>query len=96
MCWLPRARFWPLTVTLSQLTPGLAAGGTFAFAESMDNFAIATFLANLSFTTLPVEAYSHICDIDDPTVATTLILFSVFLVFLTEWLPRLDRFLDRR
>lgn len=86
-------------ITLPQLTPGLVAGGTFAFVESMDNFAIAAFLANISFTTLPVEAYSYIRDIDDPTVAamaTILILFSVFLVFLIEWLFGLDKFLDLR
>lgn len=91
----------PLTaffrITLPQLTPGLVAGGTFAFVEAMDNFAIAAFLSNISFTTLPVESYSYIRDIDDPTVAamaTILILFSVFVVFTIEWLLGLDRFLD--
>jgi len=91
----------PLTaffrVTLPQLTPGLIAGGTFAFVESMDNFAIAALLSNISFTTLPVESYSYIRDIDDPTVAamaTILILFSILLVFTIEWVLGLDKFLD--
>ncbi len=91
----PLAAFF--RITLPQLTPGLVAGGTFAFVESMDNFAIAAFLANITFTTLPVESYSYIRDIDDPTVAamaTILILFSVFLVFMIEWLLGLDKFLD--
>jgi putative spermidine/putrescine transport system permease protein len=46
---------------------------------------------------LPVEAYSYIRDIDDPTVAamaTLLILMSVGAVFAIEWLLGLDRFLD--
>lgn len=84
-------------ITLPQLVPGLVAGGTFAFVESMDNFAIAAFLSNITFTTLPVESYSYIRDIDDPTVAamaTILILFSVSLVFMIERLLGLDKFLD--
>ena len=84
-------------ITMPQLAPGLVAGGTFAFVEAMDNFAIAAFLANITFTTLPVESYSYIRDIDDPTVAamaTILVLFSVFLVFMIEWLLGLDKFLD--
>jgi putative spermidine/putrescine transport system permease protein len=86
-----------LLVTLPQLAPGLVAGGTFAFVEAMDNFSIAAFLTNITTTTLPVEAYSYIREIDDPTVAamaTLLILLSVFLVFMIERLLGLDRFLD--
>lgn len=85
------------TVTMPQLAPGLVAGGTFAFVEAMDNFSIAVFLTNINTTTLPVEAYSYIRDIDDPTVAamaTLLIVMSVALVFAIEWLLGLDRFLD--
>lgn len=86
-----------LRITLPQLVPGLVAGGTFAFVETMDNFAIAAFLTNIKTTTLPVEAYSYIRDIDDPTVAamaTVLIVFSVALVWGIERLLGLDRFLD--
>uniref|UniRef100_UPI0034E0A57A ABC transporter permease n=1 Tax=Stenotrophomonas maltophilia TaxID=40324 RepID=UPI0034E0A57A len=71
--------------TLPQLAPGLVAGGTFAFVEAMDNFSIAVFLTDINTTTLPVEAYSYIREIDDPTVAamaTLLILLSVALVML--------------
>ena len=84
-------------MTVPQLAPGLVAGGTFAFVEAMDNFSIAVFLTNITTTTLPVEAYSYIRDIDDPTVAamaTLLVLMSVVLVFAIEWLLGLDRFLD--
>lgn len=91
----PGMAFW--SVTMPQLVPGLVAGGTFAFVEAMDNFSITVFLTNISVTTLPVEAYSYIRDIDDPTVAamaTLLILMSVGLVSMLEWLLGLDRFLD--
>jgi ABC-type spermidine/putrescine transport system permease subunit II len=91
----PLAAFW--RVTMPQLAPGLVAGGTFAFVEAMDNFSITVFLTSINTTTLPVEAYSYIRDIDDPTVAamaTLLILMSVGAVFAIEWLLGLDRFLD--
>lgn len=93
------ARPWAAfaTITLPQLIPGMVAGGTFAFVEAMDNFSITVLLTNINVTTLPVEAYSYIRDIDDPTVAamaTLLILMSVGLVFMLEWLLGLDRFLD--
>jgi putative spermidine/putrescine transport system permease protein len=55
------------------------------------------FLTSITTTTLPVEAYSYIRDIDDPTVsamATLLILMSIAIVFLIEWAFGLDRFLD--
>ena len=65
--------------------------------EVLKVLSIAVFLTNISTTTLPVEAYSYIRDIDDPTVAamaTLLILMSVGVVFAIEWLLGLDRFLD--
>jgi putative spermidine/putrescine transport system permease protein len=91
----PMSAFW--NVTMPQLAPGLVAGGTFAFVEAMDNFSITVFLTSITTTTLPVEAYSYIRDIDDPTVsamATLLILMSIAIVFLIEWAFGLDRFLD--
>ena len=84
-------------VTLPQLVPGLLAAGTFAFIEAIDNFSIAAFLTDIDTTTLPVEAYSYIRDIDDPTVAamaTLLILLSLVIVLLLDRLLGLDRFLD--
>jgi putative spermidine/putrescine transport system permease protein len=84
-------------VTLPQLAPGLVAGGTFAFVEAMDNFSVAVFLSDINTTTLPVEAYSYIREIDDPTVAamaTLLVVFSVVVVLMIEALLGLDRFLE--
>ncbi len=86
-----------LAITLPQLVPGLLAGGTFAFIEALDNFSITAFLTSIDTTTLPIEAYSYIRDIDDPTVAamaTMLTLFSVALVALLDQLLGLDRFID--
>ena len=85
-----------LLVTLPQLVPGLLAAATFAFVEALDNFSIAAFLTSIETTTLPIEAYSYIREIDDPTVAamaTMLTLFSVVLVALLDRLLGLDRFL---
>jgi putative spermidine/putrescine transport system permease protein len=84
-------------ITLPQLAPGLLAGGIFAFIEAMDNFSITAFLTDINTTTLPIEAYSYIREIDDPTVAamaTLLIGMSVVLVMLLDWLLGLDHFLD--
>ncbi|MBV9785126.1 MAG: ABC transporter permease [Acidisphaera sp.] len=84
-------------VTLPQLAPGLLAGGIFAFIEAMDNFSIAAFLTDINTTTLPIEAYSYIRDIDDPTVAamaTLLIVMSVLIVMVLDRLLGLDKFLD--
>lgn len=86
-----------LGVTLPQLSPGLVSGATFAFVEAMDNFAVAAFLSSVNTTTLPVESYSYIRDIDDPTVAamaSVLILFSLTMVYLIEKLLGVDKFLD--
>ncbi len=84
-------------VTLPQIVPGLLAGGTFAFIEAMDNFSIAAFLNNINTTTLPIEAYSYIREIDDPTVAamaSLLILLSVMLVAIIDRSLGLDRLFD--
>jgi putative spermidine/putrescine transport system permease protein len=86
-----------LLITLPQLVPGLLAGGTFAFIEAIDNFSIAAFLTDITTTTLPIEAYSYIRDIDDPTVAamaTLLVVLSVAVVLLLDRLLGLDRFLN--
>ena len=86
-----------LLIAMPQLLPGLLAGGTFAFIEALDNFSIAAFLTDINTTTLPVEAYSYIREIDDPTVAamaTLLTLLTIALVMLVQRLIGLDRFLD--
>ena len=90
----PLTTFW--RVTLPQLRPGLIAGGVFVFVETMDNFSINVFLADTRSKTLPVAAFEHIRDFDDPTVAamaTLLSVLSVLIVFGVDRLVGLDRFL---
>ena len=85
-----------LRVTLPQLRPGLIAGGVFVFVETMDNFSINVFLADTRSKTLPVAAFEHIRDFDDPTVAamaTLLSAMSVLIVLAVDRLVGLDRFL---
>ena len=90
----PFLTFW--RVTLPQLKPGLIAGGVFVFVETMDNFSINVFLADTRSKTLPVAAFEHIRDFDDPTVAamaTLLSVMSVLIVLAVDRLVGLDRFL---
>ena len=85
-----------MRVTLPQLRPGLIAGGVFVFVETMDNFSINVFLADTRSKTLPIAAFEHIRDFDDPTVAamaTLLSVLSVLIVLAVDRLVGLDRFL---
>jgi putative spermidine/putrescine transport system permease protein len=71
-----------LDVTLPQLKAGLLSGAIFAFVEAADNFSIAVFLADTRTKTLPIAAYEHIRDFDDPTVAAmATVLTAVALIF---------------
>jgi putative spermidine/putrescine transport system permease protein len=90
----PVTTFW--RVTLPQLKPGLIAGGVFVFVETMDNFSINVFLADTRSKTLPIAAFEHVRDFDDPTVAamaTLLSALSVLIVLVVDRIVGLDRFL---
>ncbi|RVT91701.1 ABC transporter permease subunit [Rhodovarius crocodyli] len=83
-----------LHVTLPQLKAGLLAGAIFAFVEATDNFSIAVFLADTRTKTLPIAAYEHIRDFDDPTVAamaTVLTLVALVLVLVLEKVIGLEK-----
>lgn len=83
-----------LGVTLPQLKAGLLAGAIFAFVEATDNFSIAVFLADTRTKTLPIAAYEHIRDFDDPTVAamaTVLTAVALILVLLLEKVIGLEK-----
>lgn len=74
-------------IVLPQLKAGIMASSVFIFVEALDNFSIAVFLTNDSTKVLPVAAYQHIKDFDDPTVAamaTALIVLSVIAVGFLE------------
>ncbi|RAI01774.1 ABC transporter permease [Acuticoccus sediminis] len=93
-----RVQTW-FKVLLPQLRPGLMAGGVFIFVETVDNFSINVFLADRGSKTLPIAAYEHIRDFDDPTVAamaTLMSLVTIALVALMDRLIGLDRFIGQK
>lgn len=83
-------------VTLPQLKAGSLAGAVFVFTEVVDNFSINVFLVDLDTNTLPIVAYQHIRDFDDPLVAvmsTLLSVLAVVLVFVFAKFTKFDRFM---
>ena len=74
-------------VTLPLITPGLVAGGLFAFITSLDNVPVTIFLIGASQTTLPVLIFSSVEMGVDPSVAavsTLLIVATGLVLLLTE------------
>ncbi|WP_245573062.1 ABC transporter permease [Lichenihabitans psoromatis] len=81
-------------VTLPQLRSGLLAGAIFVFVEVIDNFSVNVFLVDLHGNTLPIAAYQHIRDFDDPLVAvlsTLLALLTLALVIVLDRVVGIDR-----
>ncbi|MBZ9848360.1 ABC transporter permease [Mesorhizobium sp. CA14] len=82
------ANQWQVTmrVTLPWITPGVIAGGLFAFAVSFDQFVVSYFLSTPGQTTLPVEIYAAIRKGFTPeinAVSTIIIVVSMALMLLT-------------
>ena len=83
-----------LRVTLPQLKPGVLAAAVFVFVEVVDNFSVNVFLTDLGSDTLPIAAYQHVRDFDDPLVAvmsTILSLLTLALVLVFQRFVGLDR-----
>ncbi|MCB1638540.1 MAG: ABC transporter permease [Thiothrix sp.] len=79
------------TVVLPQILPGVISGGLFAFATSFDEVVVALFIASPSERTLPMQMFSGIRENISPAIAamaTLLILLSVVLLLVLEWLRR--------
>lgn len=83
----PLRTWW--TITLPQLRTGLLAGAVFVFVEVIDNFSVNVFLVDLHSNTLPIAAYQHIRDVDDPLVAVMSTLLSVLSVLLVLGFSRM-------
>lgn len=86
-------RIWH--VVLPQCTPGLAAGGFFAFNISFDEVVVALFLRTSSNTTLPIQIYNQLEFNADPTVAavsTLMIGITVVTIALMDRLLGIQRF----
>ena len=74
-------------VTLPLITPGLIAGGLFAFITSLDNVPVTIFLISSSQTTLPVLIFASVEMGVDPSVAavsTLLIVATGFVLLIAE------------
>ena len=78
-------------IVLPQILPGVISGGLFAFATSFDEVVVALFLASPTERTLPMQMFSGIRENISPAIAalaTLLIIMSVLLLLVMEWLRR--------
>ena len=78
-------------ITLPIITPGVAAGGLFAFATSWDEIVVVLFLASTEEHTVPRRMWSGIRELLSPTIiaaATLLIIVSIILMLSMEALRR--------
>ena len=72
-------------ITLPLILPGVAAGALFAFVTSWDEVVVSIFLTTARFQTLPVQMWSQVTEVVDPTVAavsTLLLAVTLSLSFL--------------
>ncbi|MEN9434040.1 MAG: hypothetical protein RLZZ422_1629 [Pseudomonadota bacterium] len=78
-------------IVLPQILPGVISGGLFAFATSFDEVVVALFIASPTERTLPMQMFSGIRENISPAIAamaTVLIIMSVLLLLVVEWLRR--------
>ncbi len=79
--------FW--RITRPQIVPGLFAGGIFAFVTSFDNYAISMWLADAENFPMPMAMFALISRMFDPgiaAIASLMILMSIVIVVVLEWL----------
>ena len=87
-----RRAFWDITFPLART--GMIAGAVFAFAFSMDDVAVSLFLTSPDAYTLPVAMTSMMRTNFDLTIAAAavvLMLFTVGLIFVLNWIVGIDR-----
>ena len=89
---LGASRPWAfLTVTLPQIKIAVISGALLAFITSLDEVVISLFIAGGEYATLTKRMFNALRDEIDPTIAaisTLLILISVVLMGLTQFLQR--------
>ena len=86
----PRLAF--IRVLLPMIGPGVAAGAIFAFVTSWDEVVVSIFLTTARFQTLPVQMWSQVNEVVDPTVAAV----STLLLVVTLSLVSVGLLLRRR
>ena len=88
----PTKAFWTVTFPLART--GIAAGAIFAFVFSLDDVAVSIFLSDPDRYTLPVALVSMLHANFDLTIAAAAVLVivgSIALMLLLDWLAGLDR-----
>ena len=78
-------------VTLPLLMPGIVSGALMAFTLSLDDFVITFFVSGPGSTTLPLLVYSKVkfgVTPDLNALATLLMIFSIGLVILSQFIQR--------
>jgi putative spermidine/putrescine transport system permease protein len=81
-------------VTLPLAMPGVAGGAILAFVISFDDVVVATFLAGVRTTTLPMRMFQAVEAELDPTIAaasTLLVAFAALVLVALRALARLER-----
>ncbi len=82
-------------VTLPQTTPGLLAGGFFAFNISFDEAVLSLFLRTPQLTTLPIQIYGQLEFSPDPSIAavsTLMIALTIGLMIIIDRVLGIGRF----
>ena len=89
---LGASRLWAfLTITLPQIKIAVISGALLAFITSLDEVVISLFIAGGEYATLTKRMFNALRDEIDPTIAaisTLLILISVLLMGMTQFLQR--------
>ncbi|MEG1846917.1 MAG: ABC transporter permease subunit [Lachnospiraceae bacterium] len=81
-------------IVLPQLVPAILSGVLLAFAMSFDDVVISIFATGPTVNLLPIKIYTKLKIGVTPEInalATILLLATVLLVFLSEWIGRLDK-----
>lgn len=76
-------------ITLPIILPGVVSGAVFAFVSSWDEIVVVLFMASPEQHTIPRRMWSGIREQISPSIiaaATLLILFSIAVLFVIEWL----------
>jgi putative spermidine/putrescine transport system permease protein len=81
-------------ITLPLVMPGILSGAVLAFVISFDDVVVATFLANIRTTTLPMRMFQAVESELDPTIAavsTLLIGFAVLVLLALSTMRMLEQ-----
>lgn len=88
----PLKAFWHVIVPF--LMPAIVSGALMAFALSMDELIVTYFVKSASSTTLPVEIFGRVKRGLSPMInalSTLFIVFTIVLLFASEWVKRARR-----